>query len=126
MLGVTVALLLACSSFALGVLWVNWRADYLVIWQEPASQTTLLDALHFYSNTVGAEPAKYTAVFLAVGTVQTVILLFKMLVGKETNWLFDGASLCTCNAHTSVLVVAMGILLKNKLFPCTFCAPAGM
>lgn len=95
MIGVTVALLLACSSFVFGILWVHWRADYVILWEGTVSQRALLDALHYYTNTVGSSPEKYATVLVTIGTIQTLVLLFKMFAGKETNWLFDGASLCT-------------------------------
>lgn len=95
MIGVTVAALLASSSFVLGMLAMHWRADHLLLWEKNISQEHLLVARHYYVHTIGASPARYRSVLLAIGTLQTCILGGKIVLGSENNWLFDGASLCT-------------------------------
>lgn len=78
---------------------MHWHADYILLWQGPVGQPELLQALHHYSNAIGVWSDKYMTVLLSIGTLQTMVLLFQIFVGKETNWLFDGASLCTLPAH---------------------------
>ena len=95
MIGVTVAALLATSSFVLGMLSIDWRADHLVLWEQSVSREHVLTALQYYVYTIGARPARYTAVLLVIGTLQVCLLGSKIVMGSENNWLFDGASLCT-------------------------------
>ena len=93
MIGVTVAALLATSSFVLGMLSIDWRADHLVLWEQSVSRELVLTALQYYVYTIGARPARYTAVLLVIGTLQVCLLGSKIVMGSENNWLFDGASL---------------------------------
>ena len=95
MIGVTVAALLATSSFVLGMLSIDWRSDHLVLWEQSVSREHVLTALQYYVYTIGARPARYTAVLLVIGTLQVCLLGSKIVMGSENNWLFDGASLCT-------------------------------
>lgn len=95
MIGVTVAVVLATSSFALGMLALHWRADHIVMWQMEVTSEQLYTALQYYVHTVGAAPARYTSVLQAIGAIQAVVLGGKIFTGSENNWLFDGAALCT-------------------------------
>ena len=47
MIGVTVAALLATSSFVLGMLSIDWRADHLVLWEQSVSREHVLTANDF-------------------------------------------------------------------------------
>ena len=78
-----------------GILFMHWHADYILLWQEPARDREVLYALHYYLNTVGVWSDKYIAALFTVISIQISVLLFQIFSGKETNWLFDGASLCT-------------------------------
>ncbi|WFC93937.1 hypothetical protein MBRA1_000563 [Malassezia brasiliensis] len=88
---------------------MHWHADYILLWQEPARDREVLFALHYYFNTVGVWSDKYIATLFTVVSIQISVLLFHIFSGKETNWLFDGASL--------FLVAAVATLYKTKLLP---------
>ncbi|KAI3627666.1 hypothetical protein CBS14141_001667 [Malassezia furfur] len=92
-----------------GILFMHWHADYILLWQEPARDREVLYALHYYLNTVGVWSDKYIAALFTVISIQISVLLFQIFSGKETNWLFDGASL--------FLVAAVATLYKTKLLP---------
>ena len=118
MIGVTVAALLSCSSLLLGVLCMHWQADSLVLLNAQPSHADLLQAANYYAHLAQAPPRSYVHLLLATGTLQMCILGYKMFVRQESNWLFDGASLCTSFPFSnSVLVLASGVLYTNKLHP---------
>ncbi|WFD36337.1 hypothetical protein MCUN1_003216 [Malassezia cuniculi] len=105
MKGVAVGVVLACSAFLLGILTVHWHADY-ARWDANAPS---LEALQYYTATMGVAPIKYTSVLVAVGSVMCAIFGARIIGGSEANLLFDGASL--------FLVGASGMLYANKIMP---------
>lgn len=88
-----------------GVLTIHWHADY-ARWDESISS---LEAFQYYIATMGHAPVKYTSVLVAVGTVMTGIFGMRIVLGSETNLLFDGACL--------FLIAASGMLYANKILP---------
>lgn len=83
----------------------------MVMWQSHVSRRDLAEGLRYYTTTVGAHPHKYAYVLVGVCAVQVAVLTAEMIMGEETSWLFDGASL--------VLVLATGLLYYITLLPCT-------
>lgn len=75
---------------------MHWTADHLVLWQSPVTRPSLLSAHIYYSHTLVSMPEYFIIGQYAVGTLGGVMLLAKALGGRESNWLFDGASLCEC------------------------------
>lgn len=121
MIGVTVAVLLACSMFVMGVLAMHWRADHLMLWEANLTKENVTIALQYYASTIGIAPQRYAHRLMAIGSIQIVILLLKMFTGGANNLLFDGASLCTYFfrfSHT-VLILASSVLFFSKIQPCT-------
>lgn len=73
---------------------MHWTADHLVLWQSPVTRASLLSAHMYYSDTMVDIPPLFNALQYAVGIAASFVLIFKAIGGRESNWLFDGASLC--------------------------------
>lgn len=73
---------------------MHWSADHLVLWQSPVTRPSLLSAHVYYSYTLVEMPEYFTWGQYAIGSLGGLMLLTKALGGRESNWLFDGASLC--------------------------------
>lgn len=73
---------------------MHWSADHLVLWQAPVTRPSLLSAHIYYADTLVDMPPLFNAVQYAVGIAGSLILILKAAGGRESNWLFDGASLC--------------------------------
>ncbi|PWN93068.1 hypothetical protein FA10DRAFT_263773 [Acaromyces ingoldii] len=110
------AIVVIATSFLLGTLAMHWTADHLVLWQSPVTRPSLLSAHIYYSHTLVSMPEYFTIGQYAVGTLGGVMLLAKVLGGRESNWLFDGASL--------FLYGASGIVYLQKIVPSLRALPA--
>lgn len=73
---------------------MHWTADHLVLWQSPVTRNSLLSAHSYYANTMVDIPPLFNALQYTVGIAGSFLLIFKAAGGRESNWLFDGASLC--------------------------------
>ncbi|CAO1627035.1 unnamed protein product [Jaminaea pallidilutea] len=127
MTGVGNALVVTNASFLLGILAVHWLADHLVLWQSPITHASLVSAHGYYRNTlleVGTSSSHRAIVALihATWTIGAVLVVGKLLKGrKESNWLFDGASLFLYAA--SLLVYFTRVLPSLTLLPSLRPAP---
>lgn len=94
---------------------MHWTADHLLLWQSPITRPSLLSAQMYYANTLVHMPPAFHTLHYVVGTSGAAILLSKALGGKESNWLFDGASLCTLptsakpKACTHILIASVSL-----------------
>jgi hypothetical protein len=94
----------------IGTLAMHWTADHLVLWQSPVTRPSLLSAHIYYINTLVEMPPLFNAIQYAVGIAGSFVLIFKAAGGRESNWLFDGASLCE--------LLGAGAI-SNDVFPST-------
>jgi len=85
-------------TLKLGTLAMHWTADHLVLWQSPVTRNSLLSAHSYYANTMVDIPPLFNALQYIVGIAGSFLLIFKAAGGRESNWLFDGASLCKYKA----------------------------
>lgn len=77
---------------------MHWTADHLLLWQSPITHVSLLSALNYYHHTLVQMSQPFNAALHTVGIIGAALLASKALGGRESNWLFDGASLCKCHA----------------------------
>ena len=78
-----------------GTLSMHWLADHLLLWQSPITHESLLSAHAYYSNTVLGMDTPFAYALHAGWVLAAGVLIGKILGGRrESNWLFDGASLC--------------------------------
>lgn len=102
-------LIVGTTSFLLGTLAIHWTADHLMLWQTPVTYDSVLTAYTYYQDTIVDMPWLFHRIIHATGTVATLLLGSKALGGRESNWLFDGASL--------FLFGAAGLVYYNKIVP---------
>ena len=72
---------------------MDLRADHLLLCQTPVTDTAVREALRYYVMNTAAAPVPYAHVFMACLIAQMTLLGTKVVVGSESNVLFDGASL---------------------------------
>lgn len=77
---------------------MHWLADHLLLWQSPLTHASVVSAHAYYSNTL-IVPTPSTVPFARIlhtgWIIGAFIVLAKLAKGRrESNWLFDGASLC--------------------------------
>lgn len=72
---------------------MHWTADHLLLWQSPITHQSLLSAHVYYTHTLVRMPRAFALLHTAISTSCAGIILAKALGGRESNWLFDGASL---------------------------------
>jgi hypothetical protein len=90
----TTSLILLTTTFLLGTLAVHWTADHLLLWQSPITRASLLSAHGYYAETLGHLSVRALAALYALGGAAVLACCVKIAAGRESNWLFDGASLC--------------------------------
>lgn len=74
---------------------MHWLADHLLLWQSPITHESLNSAHTYYANTVLRMEAPFSAILHGGWMLAAAVVAFKILKGRrESNWLFDGASLC--------------------------------
>ncbi|KAN0062574.1 hypothetical protein ACQY0O_005106 [Thecaphora frezii] len=108
-MGFRTGLIIGSTSFLLGTLAIHWTADHLVLWQTPVTYESLQVAHTYYQNTLVDMAGGFSKALHSVGLVVITLLISKALGGKESNWLFDGASL--------FLFGASGVLYYQKIVP---------
>lgn len=81
-----------------GTLAMHWTADHLLLWQTPVTRQSLLTAHEYYRSTFGDSSSKFQSIIIAIGAIGAGTTISKALGGRESNWLFDGASLCGCQS----------------------------
>lgn len=72
---------------------MHWTADHLVLWQSPVTHDSLVSAHIYYTHTLALIPPSFSLIQKVIGTAAAAFIVFKALGGRESNWLFDGASL---------------------------------
>lgn len=78
-----------------GILSMHWLADHLLLWQSPVTHAALLSAHSYYFHTLIRMDAVFSTVLHACWLLGGVFVVAKIALGRrESNWLFDGASLC--------------------------------
>ncbi|PWN44460.1 hypothetical protein IE81DRAFT_321360 [Ceraceosorus guamensis] len=112
----TTALVLLSTSFLLGTLSMHWRADHLVLWQSPITHDSLIEAHAYYSQSLTDLPHGLTWLLYIVGTLGVGTTVYKAAGGRESNWLFDGASL--------FLYGAVGVVFYQRIQPSLNALPA--
>lgn len=90
----TTSLILLATTFLLGTLSMHWSADHLLLWQAPITRASLLSAHAYYADTLANLSARALASLYALGGAAVLACCVKIAAGRESNWLFDGASLC--------------------------------
>ncbi|KAE8234077.1 hypothetical protein CF326_g883 [Tilletia indica] len=93
--GPATALVIGSTSFLLGTLAMHWTADHLLLWQSPITPTSLLRSYTYYSRSLlpVLDSAPHATVLYGAGLLGSSVTLLKAWGGRESNWLFDGASL---------------------------------
>ncbi|KAL9940490.1 hypothetical protein V8E36_001195 [Tilletia maclaganii] len=107
--GPATALVIGSTSFLLGTLALHWSADHLLLWQSPITPTSLYRSFTYYSNSLlpVLDSPGHGPVLYAAGLLGSTVTLLKALGGRESNWLFDGASL--------FLYGSVGIVYYNNI-----------
>ncbi|CAO1617000.1 unnamed protein product [Parajaminaea phylloscopi] len=125
MTGVGSALVVALTAFLMGILAMHWQADHLLLWQSPLTHESLISAHSYYSNTLLApvsSRAPFVTILHGAWTAGAILVVTKLLRGrKESNWLFDGASLFLYAA--SLLVYSTRVLPSLSALPALVPAP---
>ncbi|PWO00216.1 hypothetical protein FA09DRAFT_328320 [Tilletiopsis washingtonensis] len=111
----TTSLILLTTTFLLGTLAVHWTADHLLLWQSPITRASLLSAHGYYAETLGHLSARALAALYALGGAAVLACCVKIAAGRESNWLFDGASL--------FLYGAVGLVYFQKIRPSILALP---
>lgn len=88
---------------------MHWTADHLILWQSPVTYDSVVTAYTYYKDTMVEMPSIFSKFLHAVGTLAALLLISKALGGRESNWLFDGASL--------FLFGAAGLVYYHKIAP---------
>lgn len=113
MTGLGTGLVISLSAFLLGVLSMHWTADHLLLWQSPITHQSLVSAHAYYSHTYGVNSGSFLPssvggtgkgsadvkeqglVLHLAWALGCLLVLSKIFFGRrQSNWLFDGASLC--------------------------------
>lgn len=95
--------------FYTGTLAMHWTADHLILWQSPVTYDSVVTAYTYYQDTMVEMPSIFSKLLHTVGTLAALLLISKALGGRESNWLFDGASL--------FLFGAAGLVYYHKIAP---------
>lgn len=82
------------SKHPAGTLAMHWTSDHLLLWQAPVTRASLVSAHIYYVNTLVNMSQRFHLLYSATATSGVALLVSKALSGRESNWLFDGASLC--------------------------------
>ncbi|KAI3478180.1 hypothetical protein L1887_59909 [Cichorium endivia] len=88
---------------------MHWTADHLILWQAPVTYDSVVTAYTYYQDTMVDMPSIHRKLLLGIGTLAALLLISKALGGRESNWLFDGASL--------FLFGAAGLVYYHKIEP---------
>ncbi len=88
---------------------MHWTADHLILWQAPVTYDSVVTAYTYYQDTMVDMPSVHRKLLLGIGTLAALLLISKALGGRESNWLFDGASL--------FLFGAAGLVYYHKIEP---------
>ncbi|CAO1638681.1 unnamed protein product [Sympodiomycopsis kandeliae] len=108
MTGVTTGIVVGLTAFLMGTLSMHWLADHLLLWQSPITHESLISAHAYYSNTVVSMQSPFNYILHAGWILAASIVLSKILGGRrESNWLFDGASL--------FLYIAAGVVYFGRI-----------
>jgi hypothetical protein len=93
---------------------MHWTADHLLLWQSPITRESLLSAQTYYNIALVNMPHAFHLIHMALATSGAAFLLTKALGGRESNWLFDGASLflygATAVVHVQKIVPSLAEL----------------
>ncbi|PWN54317.1 hypothetical protein IE53DRAFT_383091 [Violaceomyces palustris] len=108
-MGFRSAFIIGTTSFLLGTLAMHWTADHLLLWQTPVTHDSLLSAHTYYQSTLVEMDPYFTHTLHGIGMLGALLLISKVLGGRESNWLFDGASL--------FLFGASGVVYYQKVLP---------
>ncbi|GAK66508.1 uncharacterized protein PAN0_013d4730 [Moesziomyces antarcticus] len=108
-MGLRTGLIIGTTSFLLGTLAMHWTADHLILWQAPVTYDSVVTAYTYYQDTMVDMPSIHRKLLLGIGTLAALLLISKALGGRESNWLFDGASL--------FLFGAAGLVYYHKIEP---------
>ncbi|SPC63236.1 uncharacterized protein UHOD_06570 [Ustilago sp. UG-2017b] len=108
-MGLRTGLIIGSTSFLLGTLAMHWTADHLILWQSPVTFDSVVTAYTYYRDTIIGMPSLSRKFLHAIGTFAALLLISKALGGRESNWLFDGASL--------FLFGASGLVYYHKIEP---------
>lgn len=119
MTGLGTGLVISLSAFLLGVLSMHWTADHLLLWQSPITHQSLVSAHAYYSHTYGINSGSFLPSSIRAGqgsaevkeqglvlhlawALGCLLVLSKIFFGRrQSNWLFDGASLCEFSREAS-------------------------
>ncbi|KAK0551005.1 hypothetical protein OC846_000131 [Tilletia horrida] len=93
--GPATALVIGSTSFLLGTLALHWTADHLLLWQSPITSISLQRSYTYYAQSLipCLDSPPHSAILYGAGLLGSTTTLLKALGGRESNWLFDGASL---------------------------------
>ncbi|CAD6883969.1 unnamed protein product [Tilletia caries] len=93
--GPATAVVVGSTSFLLGTLAMHWTADHLLLWQSPITPDSLLRSYTYYSRSLlpVLNSPPHAVILYGAGLIGSAVTLLKALGGRESNWLFDGASL---------------------------------
>ncbi|KAK0533566.1 hypothetical protein OC834_002169 [Tilletia horrida] len=107
--GPATALVIGSTSFLLGTLAMHWTADHLLLWQSPITPTSLERSYTYYSGSLlpVLDSSPHATLLYGAGLLGSTVTLLKALGGRESNWLFDGASL--------FLYGSVGIVYYNNI-----------
>ncbi|PWY99037.1 hypothetical protein BCV70DRAFT_201261 [Testicularia cyperi] len=108
-MGLRTGLIIGSTSFLLGTLAMHWTADHLMLWQNPVTYDSVVTAYTYYQDTMVDMTPLFRKTLHGVGTLAALLLISKALGGRESNWLFDGASL--------FLFGAAGLVYYHKVVP---------
>lgn len=96
-------------SYNTGTLAMHWTADHLILWQSPVTYDSVATAYTYYQDTMVDMPLVFQRLLHGSGTLVALLIISKALGGRESNWLFDGASL--------FLFGAAGLVYYHKIVP---------
>ncbi|KDN40443.1 hypothetical protein K437DRAFT_258667 [Tilletiaria anomala UBC 951] len=113
--GFTSVTVVASAVFLMGTLAMHWTADHLMLWQTPITRQSLLTAHEYYHYTFSDASKTFQSAIVGVACLGAGTAFVKILGGRESNWLFDGASL--------FLWAAIGVVLSQKVFPSIVALP---
>ena len=95
---------------------MHWLADHLLLWQSPITHANLISAHRYYSNSLINSDPRFNAALHSIWVIGALTVLAKIVLGRrESNWLFDGASLFLYSA--SALVYFKKVLGNLALLP---------
>ena len=90
---------------------MHWQADHLMLWQTPITRQSLLTAHEYYHFTfTSSSRPRFQEVIVGITCIGAGSAFLKVLGGRESNWLFDGASLCEQRPRLDPVHAAIGHL----------------